>query len=101
MQEIAVQQPVEDINDPVVEHGTPFPMVDGYGLGAGTAVNRLTPALPISTAPNGIPVRATPPGGADDVAADNEGLPLELVPQVPGVGALPGNDVSIPIPPPS
>jgi hypothetical protein len=72
--EIAVQQPVEDMDDPVVEHGMPLPIVDGYGLGVGTACtglgagttssglgagttsSGLSPALPISTEPNGIPV---------------------------------------------
>jgi hypothetical protein len=104
MHEIAVQQPVEDMDDedgknPVVEHGMPLPIIEGFGLGVGTTSNGLTPALPISTDPNGIPVRAPPPGDADDVAADNEAL--LLVPQAPEVAALPGNDVSIPIPPPS
>jgi hypothetical protein len=108
MHEIAVQQPVEDMEDeegenPVVEHGMPLPIIEGFGLGVGTTSNGLTPALPISTEPNGIPVRAAPPGEVGDVAADNEALLLELVPQVPGVCALPGNDVPVPnpIPPPS
>ena len=90
MQEIAVQQPVEDMEDedgenPVVEHGMPLPIVEGFGLGAGTISNGLTPALPISTEPNGIPVRAIPPGSAEGVAADNEAPPLELMLQGPGV----------------
>jgi hypothetical protein len=78
-------------------------MVGGYGLGTGTTVDGLTPALPISTEPNGIPVRAIPPGSAEGIAADNEAPPLEPLPQGPGVGALPGNDVPVPnpIPPPS
>jgi len=103
MQEIAVQQPVEDMVGAAVEHGMPLPIVDGYGLGVGTTSNGLTPALPISMEPNGIPVRAAPPGDADDVAADNEALPLELVPQAPDIAALPGNDVPapVPVPPPS
>jgi hypothetical protein len=37
----------------------------------------------------------------DDVAADDEALLLELGPHVPDVAALPGNEVPIPIPPPS
>ena len=129
MPEVAVQQPVEGLGGAIDVHGAPpipvldkdelgvptmdglsapvvdgdamVPIVDRDGLGTGTTTNGLTPALPISTEPIGIPARAPPAGDADDVAADNEGLPLELVPQVPGDGALPGNDVSIPIPPPS
>jgi hypothetical protein len=107
MQEIAVQQPVEDMGDegeenPVVEHGMPLPIVEGFGLGVGTTSNGLTPALPISTEPNGIPVRAAPPGEVGDVAADDEALLLELVPHVPEVAAPPGN-VPVPTasPPPS
>jgi hypothetical protein len=89
MHEIAVQQPVEDMEDEegenlVVEHGMPLPIVVGFGMGAGTTSNGLTPALPISTEPNGIPVRAPPPGEVGDVAADNEALLLALVPQGPG-----------------
>jgi hypothetical protein len=107
MQEIAVQQPVEDMGDeeeenPVVEHGMPLPIVEGFGLGVGTTSNGLTPALPISTEPNGIPVRAAPPGEVGDVAADDEALLLELVPHVPEVAAPPGNvPVPTPSPPPS
>jgi hypothetical protein len=107
MQEIAVQQPVEDMGDeeeenPVAEHGMPLPIVEGFGLGVGTTSNGLTPALPISTEPNGIPVRAAPPGEVGDVAADDEALLLELVPHVPEVAAPPGNvPVPTPSPPPS
>jgi hypothetical protein len=106
--EIAVQQPVKDMDDeegenPVVEHGMPLPIVEGFGLGVGTTSNGLTPALPISTEPNGIPVRAPPPGDVGDVAADDEALLLELVPQAPDIAAPPANDVPapVPVPPPS
>jgi hypothetical protein len=108
------QQPVEDMeneegeNDleneegenPVVEHGMPLPIVEGFGLGAGTISNGLTPVLPISREPNGIPVRAAPPVEVGDVAADDEALLLELVPHVPEVAAPPGNDVPVPTPSP-
>jgi hypothetical protein len=79
-----------------------LPVVDEK-FGVGAASNGLTPALPISSEPNGMPVRATPPGDADDVAADDEVPPLTLVPHIPDVATLPGNDVPvpIPIPPPS
>src|SRR5580704_19470650 len=82
--------------NPVVEHGMPLPIVEGFGLGAGTTSNGLTPALPISTEPNGIPVRAAPPGDVGDVAA----LLVKLLPQAPDSAALPGSDVPVPIPVP-
>jgi hypothetical protein len=98
------QQPVEDMEDeegenPVVEHGIPLPIAEGFGPGVGTTSNGLTPALPISTEPNGIPARGRPPGDAGDVAA----LVVELVPQAPDIAALPGSDVParVPVPPPS
>src|SRR6202040_3207409 len=92
----------EDGESLVVEHGIPLPIVEGFGPGVGTTTNGLTPALPISTEPNGIPVRAAPPGEVGDVAADDEALLLELVPHVPEVAAPPGNvPVPTPSPPPS
>jgi hypothetical protein len=36
--EFAVQEPVEDIEDPVVDHRTPLPIVDGFGLDVGAAL---------------------------------------------------------------
>jgi hypothetical protein len=99
--QVCRQQPVEDMDDeerenPVVEHGMPLPIVEGFGPGVGTTSNGLTPALPISTEPNGIPVRGRPPGDAGDVAA----LVVELVPQAPDIAALPGSDVPVPVPVP-
>jgi hypothetical protein len=105
--QVCRQQPVEEMEDeegenPVVEHGMPLPIVEGFGLGVGTTSNGLTPALPISTEPNGIPVRAAPPGEVGDVAAEDEALLLELGPHVPEVAAPPGNvPVPTPSPPPS
>jgi hypothetical protein len=63
----------------------------------------LTPALPISNEPNGIPVRAAPPGVTGDVAAIDDVVLLEVVPHGPDAAVLPGIDVPapIPIPPPS
>jgi hypothetical protein len=62
----------------------------------------LTPALPISNEPNGIPVRAAPPGVTGDVAAIDDAL-LLVVPHGPDAAVLPGIDIPapIPIPPPS
>jgi hypothetical protein len=54
--------------------------------------------LPISTEPNGIPGRTTPLDDVAGIAAVNEAPLLEPVPQI---AALPGNEVPIPIPPPS
>jgi hypothetical protein len=63
----------------------------------------LTPALPISNEPNGIPVRAAPPGVVGDVAAADEALLPDVVPHGPDIAVLPGIDAPIPmpIPPPS
>ncbi len=58
----------------------------------------LSPALPISTEPNGIPARETPPGDEDDIAVDDDALPPEAVPQE--VTTLPGNGVPVPSPNP-
>jgi hypothetical protein len=51
----------------------------------GTAAAELTPRLPISKDPNGIPVRAPPPGvvGDVDVGADDEAILLEPEPHIP------------------
>ena len=82
-------------------------VIDGDGMigmmGAGTSGIGLTPPLPISNEPKGIPVRAAPPGVVGDVAAKDEALLPEVVPPVPDIAVLPGMDapVPIPIPPPS
>ena len=80
--------------------GPSIPIIEGDELGVGTTTKGLTPALPISTEPNGIPVRATLPDAIEDIAAVDEALPLGLTPQIT---PLPGNEVAIPspIPPPS
>jgi hypothetical protein len=51
----------------------------------GSAAAELTPRLPISVDPNGIPVRAAPPGlaGDDDVGVDDEAMLLEPEPHIP------------------
>jgi hypothetical protein len=80
---------------------------DGIGLramlGPGATTVGLTPPLPISKEPNGIPVRAAPPGVVGDVAAADEAMLLEVEPHGPDIAVLPGIDtpVPIPIPPPS
>jgi hypothetical protein len=57
----------------------------GDTLIIGTAAAVLTPRLPISIDPNGIPVRAAPPGvvGDVDVGADDEAMLLEPEPHIP------------------
>ena len=57
----------------------------GNTLIVGTAAAELTPRLPISKDPNGIPVRAPPPGvvGDVDVGVDDEAILLEPEPHIP------------------
>jgi len=60
----------------------------------GTAGAELTPRLLISIEPNGIPVRATPPGavGDVDVGVDDEAMLLEPephIPDIPDVSSIP------------
>jgi hypothetical protein len=57
----------------------------GDTLIIGTAAAELTPRLPISVDPNGIPVRAAPPGvvGVVDVGTDDEAMLLEPEPHMP------------------
>jgi hypothetical protein len=57
----------------------------GNTLVVGTAAAELTPRLPISIDPNGIPVLATPPGavGDVDVGVDDEARLLEPEPHIP------------------
>jgi hypothetical protein len=51
----------------------------------GTAAAELTPRLPISNDPNGIPVRAAPPGvvGDVEVGVDDDAMLLEPEPHIP------------------
>jgi hypothetical protein len=49
----------------------------------GTAAAELTPRLPISVDPNGIPVRAAPPGVVGDVGVEDETMLLEPEPHIP------------------
>jgi hypothetical protein len=63
------------------------PMVPTVGdtVIVGTAAAELTPRFPISMDPNGIPVRAAPPGvvGDVDVGVDDEAMLLEPEPHIP------------------
>jgi len=65
----------------------------------GTAGAELTPRLLISIEPNGIPVRAAPPGVVGDVdvevGVDDEAMLLEPEPHIPDVSSIP-EDVDIP-----
>jgi hypothetical protein len=72
----------------------------GNTPGVGTAGAELTPRLLISIEPNGIPVRAPPPGvvGDVDVGVDDEAMLLEPEPHIPDdpdVSSVP-EDVDIP-----
>ena len=67
----------------------------------GTAGAELTPRLLISIEPNGIPVRAAPPGvvGDVDVGVDDEAMLLEPephIPDIPDVSSAPA-DADIPV----
>jgi hypothetical protein len=68
----------------IVGTGPTVPTV-GNTLIVGTAAAELTPRLPISIDPNGIPVRAPPPGvvGDVDVGVDEEAMLLEPEPHIP------------------
>jgi hypothetical protein len=57
----------------------------GDTLSVGTAGAELTPRLLISVDPNGIPVRAAPPGavGDVDVGVDDEAILLDPEPHIP------------------
>jgi hypothetical protein len=96
----------------------PRELVVGSTLIVGTAAAELTPRLPISVDPSGIPVRAAPPGvvGDVDVGVEEEAMLLEPEPHIPdmpevscmpevvdiaGVVAVAGAVVPIAIPPPS
>jgi hypothetical protein len=63
----------------------PTAATEGDTLTIGTAAAELTPRLPISVDPNGIPVRAAPPGviGVVDVGAEDEAMLLEPEPHIP------------------
>jgi hypothetical protein len=72
----------------------------GSTFGTGTAGVELTPRLPISKDPSGIPVRAPPPGVVGDVAVglDDAAMLLEPephIPDIPDVSSIP-DDVDIP-----
>jgi len=101
------------LNVPAAAHCTPVPIgdmipvedgllvvpsVDDDTLGSGTTINGLTPALPISTAPNGIPVRTAPEGDGDDMAEDEDAVPL--VPQIAAVPVLLDRGIPMPVPVP-
>ena len=62
----------------------------GDTVGVGTAGVALTPRLPISIEPNGIPVRARPPGavGVVEVGVDDDATLLEPEPHIPDIPAV-------------
>jgi len=70
----------------IIELGPTVPTM-GNTPGTGTAGVELTPRLPISNDPNGIPVRAPPPGTVGDVEVgmDDDAMLLEPEPHIPDV----------------
>jgi hypothetical protein len=78
----------------------PTGLTVGNTLGSGTGGVEPTPRLAISNDPNGIPVRAPPPGvvGEVDVGADDAARLLEPephVPDIPDVSSVPGDPEDI------
>jgi hypothetical protein len=68
----------------------------GDTLSVGTAAAELTPRLPISVDPIGIPVRAAPPGviGDVDVGVEDETMLLEPEPHMPDMPEVSNPDVA-------
>jgi hypothetical protein len=60
----------------------------GDTVGVGTAGMALTPRLPTSVEPNGIPVRATPPGAVGVVGFDDDATLPEPEPHIPDIPAV-------------
>ena len=83
-----------DITVGVVGTGPTVPTVGNTPM-VGTAAAELTPRLPISVDPSGIPVRAPPPGVVGDVGVDDEAILLEPEPHIPDVAEIP-DDVDVP-----
>jgi len=73
-----------DVTVGIVGTGPTVPTVGKTPI-VGTAAAELTPRLPISVDPNGIPVRAPPPGAVGDVevGVEEEAMPLEPEPHIP------------------
>ena len=84
-----------------IEENALGPETSGIGLGAGPTGIGLSPPLPISTEPKGIPAAEAPPGDAVDIADDTAAPLVELVVHVPDAGVPPGSGIPIVIPPPS
>jgi hypothetical protein len=85
----------------LIEALTPDPATRGIGFDIGPTGTGLSPPLPISTEPIGIPTEEPRPGDTIDIADDDAAAPVELVPHVPDVSVLPGNGIPIVNPPPS
>jgi hypothetical protein len=73
---------VGDATAGTVGTGTMVPAVGDTPI-VGTGAAELTPRLPISVDPNGIPARATPPGVVGDVGVEDEATLLEPEPHIP------------------
>jgi hypothetical protein len=75
-------------------------VISGIGLGIGLVGTGLSPPLPISTEPRGIPEGEPRPGVEVDIAEDAV-LLVEPVPHVATVVVPLGDGIPIVIPPPS
>lgn len=73
-----------DVTVGIIGVGPTVPTVGDTPI-VGTAAAELTPRLPISIDPNGIPVRAPPPGAVGDVevGVEEEAMLLEPEPHIP------------------
>ncbi len=87
----------EEGENPVVEHGMPLPIVEGFGLGAGTISNGLTPVLPISGEPPPPSKVVLEPDIPDDgLPVTKHVVPFPVIPIVPaGTPLSPGDASSV------
>jgi hypothetical protein len=72
----------EDVTVGTAGTGATVPTIGDTPI-VGTEVAGLTPRLPISVDPSGIPARAAPPGVVGDVGVEDEATLLEPAPHIP------------------
>jgi hypothetical protein len=88
------------VGDGIIDGKVLAPVISGIGLGIGLVGTGLSPPLPISTEPRGIPEGVPRPGVEVDIAEDGV-LLVEPVPHVATVVVPLGDGIPIVIPPPS